>query len=92
MERIVEACDRPSSVARRDRAILFLLARLGLRAGDVVALRLGDIEWELGRLRVVGKGRRETRLPLPQDAGDAILGYGPAGPLRRRCRVHGFLK
>ncbi|MDO8479301.1 MAG: tyrosine-type recombinase/integrase [Candidatus Rokubacteria bacterium] len=75
VERIIEACDRPSPVARRDRAMLLLLARLGLRAGDVVALRLGDIEWERGRLRVVGKGRRETRLPLPQDAGDAMLGY-----------------
>lgn len=75
VERIVAACDRPSLVARRDRAMLLLLARLGLRAGDVVALRLGDIEWERGRLRVVGKGRRETRLPLPQDAGDAMLGY-----------------
>ena len=75
VERIVEACDRPSAVARRDRAMLLLLARLGLRAGDVVALRLGDIEWKLGRLCVVGKGRRETWLPLPQDAGDAILGY-----------------
>jgi len=75
VERIIEACDRPSSVARRDRAMLLLLARLGLRAGDVVALRLGDIEWEPGRLRVVGKGRRETRLPLPQDVGDAILRY-----------------
>jgi integrase/recombinase XerD len=75
VERIVEACDRPSPVARRDRAMLLLLARLGLRAGDVVALRLGDIEWARGRLRVVGKGRRETQLPLPQDAGDALLGY-----------------
>jgi site-specific recombinase XerD len=79
VERIVEACDRPSPVARRDRAMLLLLARLGLRAGDVVALRLGDIEWERGRLRVVGKGRREMRLPLPQDAGDAMLGYLEAG-------------
>jgi site-specific recombinase XerD len=75
VERIVEATDRPSVVARRDRAMLLLLARLGLRAGDIVALRLGDIEWERGRVRVVGKGRRETRLPLPQDAGDAMLGY-----------------
>lgn len=75
VERILTACDRPSSVARRDRAIMLLLARLGLRAGDVVGLRLGDIEWQQGRLRVVGKGRRETRLPLPQDVGDAILGY-----------------
>jgi site-specific recombinase XerD len=75
VERILAACDRLSPVARRDRAMLLLLARLGLRAGDVVGLRLGNIEWEQGRLRVVGKGRRETRLPLPQDVGDAILGY-----------------
>ena len=75
VERIVAACDRKSSVARRDRAMLLLLARLGLRAGDVVGLRLGDIDWKQSRLRVVGKGRRETRLPLPQDVGDAILGY-----------------
>jgi site-specific recombinase XerD len=75
VERIIAACDRSSPVARRDRAMLLLLARLGLRAGDVVGLRLGDLEWEQGRLRVVGKGRRETRLPLPQDVGDAILGY-----------------
>lgn len=75
VERIIAACDRSSSVARRDRAMLLLLARLGLRAGDVVGLRLGDLEWEQGRLRVAGKGRRETRLPLPQDVGDAILGY-----------------
>ena len=84
VERIIEACDRPSAVPQRDRAMLLLLARLGLRAGDVVALRLGDIEWERGRLRVIGKGRRETRLPLPQDAGDAILRYleaeRPAAP------------
>ena len=75
VERLIAACDRQSSVKMRDRAMLLLLARLGLRAGDVVGLRLGDLDWEEGRLRVAGKGRRETRLPLPQDAGDAILGY-----------------
>jgi integrase len=75
VERIIAACGRPSSVAWRDRAMVLLLARLGLRAGDVVGLRLGDLDWEQGRLRVAGKGRRETRLPLPQDVGDAILGY-----------------
>ncbi len=75
VERIIAACDRSSPMARRDRAMLLLLARLGLRAGDVVGLRLGNIEWGQGRLRVVGKGRRETRLPLPRDVGDAILGY-----------------
>jgi site-specific recombinase XerD len=75
VERIIEACDRESPVARRDRAMLLLLARLGLRASDIVGLRIGDLDWAQGRLRVAGKGRRETRLPLPQDAGDAILRY-----------------
>jgi site-specific recombinase XerD len=75
VERLIAACDRKSLVARRDRAMLLLLARLGLRASDVVGLRCGDIDWERGRLRVAGKGRRETRLPLPQDVGDAVLEY-----------------
>lgn len=75
VERIVDAYDRESPVARRDHGMTLLLARLGLRAGDVAGLRLDDIDWQHGRLRVVGKGRRETRLPLPQDVGDAILAY-----------------
>ena len=75
VERIIEACVRPSGMAQRDRAMLLLLARLGLRASDVVALQLDDIDWKQGRVRVVGKQRRETRLPLPQDVGDAILSY-----------------
>jgi len=87
IERIIAACDRPSLVARRDRAMLLLLARLGLRAGEVIGLRLDDIDWEQGRLRVTGKGRRDTRLPLPQDTGDAILRYlegeRPAAPTDR---------
>ena len=75
VERILGACDRPNSMALRDRAMLLLLIRLGLRASDVVALQLGDLDWAQARLRVVGKERRETRLPLSQDAGDAILRY-----------------
>lgn len=75
VERIIEACDRPSGMAQRDRAMLLLLARLGLRGGEVVGLRLGDIDWKHGRVRVAGKPRRETWLPLPQDVGDAILKY-----------------
>lgn len=59
----------------RDRAILLLLARLGLRAGDIASLRLGDLDWDQATLTVRGKGRRETRLPLPQDAGDSLLAY-----------------
>ena len=61
--------------AGRDRAIVLLLPRLGLRAGDVAQLRLSDIEWETGSLRVSGKSRYEVRLPLPQDVGDAIAAY-----------------
>jgi integrase/recombinase XerD len=75
VEHIIEACNRPSGMAQRDRAMLLLLACLGLRASEVVALRMGDFDWKNGRICVVGKSRHETRLPLPQDAGDAVLKY-----------------
>lgn len=75
VSRLIAACDGEDVGRRRDRAILLLLARLGLRAGDVAQLRLGDIEWETGSLRVAGKSRYEVRLPLPQDVGDAITAY-----------------
>lgn len=75
VDRLVGACDGSSSRCLRDRAIILLLVRLGLRAGDVVRLRLADIEWESGTLRVLGKSRYEVRLPLPQDVGDAVLRY-----------------
>jgi integrase len=72
---VIAACDGDSPSLLRDRAIVLLLARLGLRAGDVARLRLTDIEWQSGTMRVAGKGRYEVRLPLPQDVGDAILRY-----------------
>jgi site-specific recombinase XerD len=75
VDRIINACVGSSIGRLRDRAILLLLARLGLRAGDLAQLRLTDVEWENGTLRVIGKGRFEVRLPLPQDAGDALLHY-----------------
>jgi site-specific recombinase XerD len=75
IERIIESCDRSTPSGLRDRAVLLLFARLGLRAGDVANLRLGDIDWKTGRFRVIGKGRREAWLPLPQDAGDAVHAY-----------------
>ncbi|WP_438270276.1 IS256 family transposase [Rhizobium mongolense] len=64
---MVAACDGEVVARRRDRAIVLLLVRLGLRAGDVAQLHLDDIEWETGSLRVSGKSRYEVRLPLPQD-------------------------
>ena len=74
IERTIETCDaRP--VGLRNRAILLLLARLALRAGDIVALRLNDIDWGRAEIRVSGKSRRQTVLPLPQDVGDALIAY-----------------
>lgn len=75
IERLIGSCDLSATHGVRDRAILLLLARLGLRAGDIFDMRLRDIDWTAGTLIVKGKGRREVRLPLPQDAGDAILAY-----------------
>ena len=75
VERIIEACDPSTLVGARDRAILLLLSRLALRAGDIVVLQLTDINWDEASFRLVGKGRRETRLPLTQEVGDAILTY-----------------
>lgn len=75
VSRLVAACDGDAVSRRRDRAIVLLLVRLGLRAGDVAELRLIDIEWQAGSLRVMGKSRYEVRLPLPQDVGDAIAAY-----------------
>ena len=75
IERAIASCDTTTHKGLRDRAILLLLARLALRAGDVLNLRLSDIDWDNARLRVCGKARREAALPLPQDAGDALLNY-----------------
>lgn len=75
VDRLIATCDLTTSTGLRDRAILLLLARLGLRAGDIVSLRLDDLDWRQATVSVRGKSRRETRLPLPQDAGDAVLAY-----------------
>jgi site-specific recombinase XerD len=75
VQRIIDACDPDQPCGARDRAILLLLARLGLRGGDIVQMRLSDVNWEDARVRVAGKGRREVRLPLSQEVGDGILAY-----------------
>lgn len=75
VQKIIDACGAADVDGARDRAMILLMARLGLRAGDLVKLRLQDIDWDAARLRVTGKGRSETQLPLPQDAGDALLVY-----------------
>jgi integrase len=72
---LVRSCDRRRSKGRRDYAILLILLRLGLRAGEVAGLRLDDIDWRAGEVVVRGKGRHEDRLPLPADVGEAIVAY-----------------
>jgi site-specific recombinase XerD len=72
---IIDACERSTPVGLRDRAALLLLARLGLRAGDIVALRMGDVDWREASVRVTGKSRTEIKLPITQEVGDALLEY-----------------
>ena len=81
VKKLLASCDRRTLVGRRDFAILLLLARLGLRAGEVAAIQLDDVDWRGGELLVRGKGSRHDVLPLPVDVGEAIVSY-----LRRRPR------
>lgn len=75
VRRLLAGCDRRTHVGRRDYAILLMLVRLGLRAGEVAALTLEDINWRSGELLVRGKGNHAERLPLPVDVGEAIEAY-----------------
>jgi site-specific recombinase XerD len=75
VQQIVQSCDRNSPCGRRDYAALLLLARLGLRAGEVVHLCLEDINWACGEVFIRGKSSREERLPLPSDVGRALAIY-----------------
>jgi integrase len=81
LAKLLASCDRRRTVGRRDYAILLLLARLGLRAGEVATLRLDDVDWRGGEILVRGKGGRYDRLPLPTDVGQALVSY-----LHRRPR------
>jgi integrase len=87
VERLLAGCDRRTSIGRRDFAILVVLARLGLRANGVAALRVDDVDWRAGEITVHGKGNRTDRLPLPVDVGQAIAGYCRRGRPRRECRA-----
>ena len=84
VDRLVAACDGTDHRRLRDRAIVLMLVRLGLRSGDVAHLRLTDIDWNNGTLQVIGKGRYQVRLPLPQDVGDALLRYLECRPANIR--------
>src|SRR5450755_913283 len=75
VDALLGSCDITTATGVRDLAILTVLARLGLRAGEVAGLSLEDIDWRAGELVVRGKGGRSERLPLPHDVGEAIVRY-----------------
>jgi integrase/recombinase XerD len=100
VRRLLGQIDRDRAIGIRDYAIFLLLARLGLRAGEVAFLELDDINWKEGYLTVRGKGGRRVQLPLPADVGEAIVAYLRNGRPRSPCRrlflracapVRGFL-
>ena len=88
---LLTSCDRRTSTGRRDFAVMMVLARLGLRAGEVAGLQLDDFDWRAGTFVVRGKGNRAESLPLPADVGEAIAAYlrrgRPAGALGRHVFV-----
>jgi site-specific recombinase XerD len=83
---LLKSCDRRRRIGRRDYAVLTLLVRLGLRAGEVARLRLEDLDWDQGEILVRGKGGRLERLPLPVDVGEAVVAYLRRGRGDSRCR------
>jgi integrase/recombinase XerD len=98
--RLLSQIDCSTAIGRRNYAILLMLARLGLRSGEVAFLELDDIDWEAGSLSVRGKGGRRVQLPLPKDVGDAIVAYLRARRprsasrrvfLRAQAPIRGFL-
>ena len=85
VEAIIAAPDPASRSGLRDRAILMLLARLGLRGAEAAGLQLADIDWQAGEITVTGKGSVREAMPLPADAGQALAGYLTKGRPRCSC-------
>ena len=75
VNQVLKRIDRDGPCGRRGYAILLLLARLGLRANEIVTLSLDDMDWQAGQLSVRGKGRRRAQMPLPAEVGGAIADY-----------------
>jgi site-specific recombinase XerD len=99
-QRAIDSCDLGTPIGLRDRAILLILARLGLRANEVITLHLSDCDWNRGQVRVRSKGGRECLLPIPDDVGSAIAAYLERGRprsddhhlfLRSTAPISGFM-
>jgi integrase len=91
VRQVLDHFEHESPTGRRNYAVLLLLARLGLRACEIVALRLNDIDWDNGRLTIRCKGGRWAQLPLPADVGEGIANYLRFGRPRCTC-PHVFLR
>jgi site-specific recombinase XerD len=100
VRRLLASINRCTPIGRRDYAVLLVLARLGLRAGEVVRLELEDIDWNVGSLSVQGKGDQRCALPLPAEVGAAIAAYLRSGRppsnsrrvfLRAKAPIRGLL-
>jgi site-specific recombinase XerD len=79
VQRLLDSCDRATCVGVRDFAMMMLVARLGLRSVEVARLELRDLDWRAGELVVRGKARRQDRLPLPVEVGEALVAYLSSG-------------
>jgi len=99
VERVLASIDRGTAMGRRDYAILLILARLGLRAGEIRTLTLEDLDWQAGLITVRGKAGRYSQMPLPAEVGEAIADYLQHGRpiantrcvfLRTRAPASGF--
>ena len=86
VQQLLVACDRSTELGRRDFAVLTMLARLGLRAGEIAGLQLDDVDWRGGEIIVRGKGDRRECLPLPVDVGRAVAAYLRRGRPTAECR------
>ena len=75
VQTVLDSCDRTNALGRRDYAILMILAKLGMRAGEVAALTLDDVDWRSGEMLICAKGRQRARMPIPPDVGAAIVAY-----------------
>jgi site-specific recombinase XerD len=86
VQKVLDGCDRTTATGRRDYAILMILAKLGLRAGEVTTLTLDDIEWRTGEMQVCRKGGKRARMPIPPDVGAAVVAYLRNGRPKSSCR------
>ena len=86
VQKVLDGCDQTTALGRRDYAILMMLAKLGLRAGEIATLTLDDIDWRSGEMLVRAKGRQRVRMPMPPDVGAAVVTYLRDGRPTSSCR------